>query len=116
LVTLDWKRELFYLKPIKKIIDNSLQSYEYNFAPNFKTNKMSFYNKWVDHSLSNPFELDSKILSINGIKVMNLTNEQLCSIWENEKDKLKTPKVKIEILEIGKKRTITLTKKQLIPY
>jgi len=115
LVTLDWERETFYLKPIKEVANNKLINYEYTFGPNYNENGFSFYNQWVDHKLDKQIELNSKILSINNIKVDNLSYEQLNTIWESQKDKLLTKNVEIEILENNKKRKVTLTEKQLLP-
>ncbi|WP_162555783.1 aspartyl protease family protein [Reichenbachiella versicolor] len=115
LVTLDWTNELFYLKPVDEFKNGSLKVYEYTFAPNYIKNKVVFYNTWNDHRLNQPIDLNSDILSINGIELTDLTDEQLCSIWENQSKDFKTNKVDIEILENGKKRTVTLTKKQLLP-
>ena len=115
LITLDWSGKAFYLKPIKEIVKSQFSKYEYTFAPNYKTNEISFYNQWEDHNLVNPFELNSTIVSINGIRVDKLTNEQLCFIWKNQKSKMLTKNVEIEIIENGIKRKIQLIKKQLLP-
>jgi len=115
LVTLDWQQEKFYLKSIREIETNELIRYQYTFAPNYVTNRVSFFNQWEDNKLINPIKLNSKIVSINGIELDNLTNEQLCAIWKNQKDNILTENVEIEILENGVKKIIELKKKQLLP-
>ncbi|MGS2727135.1 retropepsin-like aspartic protease [Psychroserpens sp. BH13MA-6] len=115
LVTLNWNDEIFYLKPVKEVLNNELSKYEYTFAPNYVSNKFSFFNQWEDHKLTSPIKLNSEIISINGIEVSNLTNEQLCDIWKHQKNDILTETVEIEILENEVKKKIALTKKQLLP-
>ncbi|WP_299779201.1 retropepsin-like aspartic protease [uncultured Formosa sp.] len=111
-VTLDWSNEVFYLDQNKPIKANIISEYQVLFHPNYLTNKIIVYGYKNDYPLENPIEIGTQILTINGVNVSGLNTEALYNYW-TKKDLPDTFSIEVEDHE--NIRSITLTKKQLLP-
>lgn len=111
LLTLDWDEHQLYLDAVKQVDADSLNVFQLQIVPNYKTNQLQVSGTWVEHPLEKPIASGTQILKVNKHNLSNLSKDELCQFWDETWIHLK----KRETIEIETKQgKVTLTKKLLL--
>ncbi len=115
-LSIHWEKDELILDPVISMDNEILEAYELTIRPDYTINKILVHSAWGDFSDKHNIPLGAEVTEINGKKVSNFTQSELCEFWNQEMSGIKSSSVmRLNIRCNGDNRQFTLPKKKLLP-
>ncbi|OAD92290.1 hypothetical protein A7A78_08610 [Aequorivita soesokkakensis] len=114
LITIDWEKHQLYLEPTKNMGPDAMVGFELNFKPNFETNEIEIVTGLKAFTKKNKIRKGATLLKVNETDISNFSHQEFCDFWNMEWPKIvDAKKLNLVILQKGKSKEISITKKKL---